>query len=120
MLLPQFKISKNYNVYIINYYISVIRATCINIVKYQKCMRKRKSDNTYSMIKKKKNKVQPGWCSSVDWVQVVNQRVASSIPSQGTCLGCRPGPQWGHIRGNHTPRFLSLSFSLSSSLSKNK
>ena len=22
-----------------------------------------------------------------------NQRVASSIPSQGTCLGCRPGPQ---------------------------
>ena len=21
-----------------------------------------------------------------------NQRVASSIPSQGTCLGCRPGP----------------------------
>ena len=24
-----------------------------------------------------------------------NQRVAGSIPSQGTCLGCRPGPQWG-------------------------
>ena len=22
-----------------------------------------------------------------------NQRVASLIPSQGTCLGCRPGPQ---------------------------
>ena len=22
-----------------------------------------------------------------------NQRVAGSIPSQGTCLGCRPGPQ---------------------------
>ena len=22
-----------------------------------------------------------------------NQRVASSIPSQGTCLGCGPGPQ---------------------------
>ena len=22
-----------------------------------------------------------------------NQRVASPIPSQGTCLGCRPGPQ---------------------------
>ena len=29
------------------------------------------------------------------WIehQPVNQRVASSIPSQGTCLGCRPGPQ---------------------------
>ena len=24
-----------------------------------------------------------------------NQRVAGSIPSQGTCLGCGPGPQWG-------------------------
>ena len=22
-----------------------------------------------------------------------NQRVAGSIPSQGTCLGCKPGPQ---------------------------
>ena len=24
-----------------------------------------------------------------------NQRCAGSIPSQGTCLGCRPGPQLG-------------------------
>ena len=23
----------------------------------------------------------------------VNQRVASLIPGEGTCLGCRPGPQ---------------------------
>ena len=22
-----------------------------------------------------------------------NQRVSGSVPSQGTCLGCRPGPQ---------------------------
>ena len=31
------------------------------------------------------------------WIEhgPANQRVASSIPSQGTCLGCRPGPQWG-------------------------
>ena len=29
------------------------------------------------------------------WIECwpVSQRVASSIPSQGTCLGCRPGPQ---------------------------
>ena len=29
------------------------------------------------------------------WIehQPVNQRVASSIPNQGTCLGGRPGPQ---------------------------
>ena len=27
--------------------------------------------------------------------QPVNQKVASSIPGQGTCLGCGPGPQLG-------------------------
>ena len=29
------------------------------------------------------------------WIEhwTVKQRVASSIPSQGTCLGCRPGSQ---------------------------
>ena len=25
----------------------------------------------------------------------VNRKVAGSIPSQGTCLGCEPGPQLG-------------------------
>ena len=31
------------------------------------------------------------------WIECwpANQRVIGSIPSQGTCLGCRPGPQWG-------------------------
>ena len=54
------------------------------------------------------------------WIehQPVNQRVASSIPSQGSCLGCGPGPQWGHVRGNHTLMLLSLSFSFSSPLQK--
>ena len=41
-----------------------------------------------------------------------NQRVTSSIPSQGTCLGCRPCPQQGCMRGNHTLKVLSLSPSL--------
>ena len=29
------------------------------------------------------------------WIECrpVNQRVAYAIPSQGTCLGCGPGPQ---------------------------
>ena len=33
----------------------------------------------------------------VQWIkcQPVNQKVAGSIPSQGTCLGCGPGPQCG-------------------------
>ena len=27
-------------------------------------------------------------------------KVAGSIPSQDTCLGCGPGPQLGHVRGS--------------------
>ena len=31
------------------------------------------------------------------WIecQPANQRVTGSIPSQGTCVGCRPGPNVG-------------------------
>ena len=49
-----------------------------------------------------------------------NQRVTGSIPSQGTCLGCKPGPSRGHTGGNHILMFLSRFFSLPSPLSKNK
>ena len=33
--------------------------------------------------------------SVAQWIEhpPANQRVTGSIPSQGTCLGCRPGPQ---------------------------
>ena len=33
---------------------------------------------------------------AAQWIECgpSNQRVAGSIPSQGTCLGCGPGPQW--------------------------
>ena len=35
------------------------------------------------------------------WIEhgPVNQRVSGSIPSQGTCLGCGPGPQSGTHKG---------------------
>ena len=35
------------------------------------------------------------------WIECrpVNQRVDGSIPSQGTCLGCRPGPELGLCEG---------------------
>ena len=46
----------------------------------------------------------------------VNQRVTGSIPSQGTCLGCEPGPQWGPCeRQPHID--ISLPLSLPSQLS---
>ena len=50
------------------------------------------------------------------WLSRLSQRVIGSIPSQGTCLGCRPGPQSGGAcaRSNHTLMFLSFSFSFPS------
>ena len=46
------------------------------------------------------------------WIEhgPVNQRVISLIPSQGTCLGCGPGPQLGAHEGQpHIDVSLSLS-----------
>ena len=42
-----------------------------------------------------KKKVSTVLADVAQWIecQPVNQRVAGSIPSQGTCLGCGPGPQ---------------------------
>ena len=48
------------------------------------------------------------------------QRVASLIPSQGTCLGCGPGAQLGAFPEATTHWCFSPSFSLPSPLSKNK
>ena len=48
------------------------------------------------------------------WIErrTVKQGVICLIPSPGTCLGCRPGPQWGAHRGPHIdvslPLFLLL------------
>ena len=58
-----------------------------------------------------------------EWIKYrpVNQRVAGLIPSQGTCLGCRPGPQYGvSERQPHIDVSLSLSPSLLLSLKINK
>ena len=56
------------------------------------------------------------------WIELrpVNQRVAGSIPSQGTCLGCGPGPQQeAHERQPHIDVSLPL-FLPPFPLSKNK
>ena len=67
--------------------------------------------------------------SVAQWTECwpVNQKVAGSIPSQGTRLGCGPGPQLGawerQLIGvflTHPCFFLSLSPSLPLSLKINK
>ena len=55
----------------------------------------------------KNTRVSPEWCSSGD--SVCKSKGCSSIPSQGTCLGCGPGPQWGpHKKQPHTDVSLPL------------
>ena len=52
--------------------------------------------NYISPLKKRKKKNKKTALAGVaQWIecQPMNQRVAGSIPSQGKCLGCRPGPQ---------------------------
>ena len=67
----------------------------------------------------------PVWCGSVAGHHPANQGVAGSIPGQGTCRGCRPGPPFrGIVATNQcfslTSISLSLSLSLLAPLSKNK
>ena len=50
------------------------------------------SGEDFKKFKKKKKRALAG---VAQWIECgpTNQRVTSSIPSQGTCLGCGPGPQ---------------------------
>ena len=42
------------------------------------------------------------------------RKATSSIPGQGTCLGCGFGPWWGHVRGSQSMFLLHIDvFSLS-------
>ena len=64
----------------------------------------------------------PALASVAQWIehQTAKQRVAGTIPSQGTCLGCRAGPQQGvHERQPHIDVSLPL-FLPPPPLSKNK
>ena len=48
------------------------------------------------------------------WIehQPVSQKVTDLIPGQGTCLGCRPGPQLGGARGTWSMFLSHISVSL--------
>ena len=64
------------------------------------------------------------WLVWLSWLEhrPVNWKVAGLILGQGTCLGCRFGPQLGHVQEatdpflSHIDVFLPLSFSLPSLL----
>ena len=45
----------------------------------------------------------------IEWGSV-NQKVAGSIPSQGTCLGCGPGPHLGCARSSQSVSLLHIYF----------
>ena len=65
----------------------------------------------------------PCWAlaGAAQWLEcwLLNQSIAGLIPSQGTCLGCRPRPWWWACK-RHPHIDVSLpSFSLPPSLSKN-
>ena len=62
-------------------------------------------------------KYSPGLCGSVDWVLAYEPK-GHQFNSQSGYMPC--GLLWGHTRGNHTLMFLSLSFPIPCSLSKNK
>ena len=82
----------------------------------------------FSSLVKRQNQDLPykSW-SALDrvpqWIELrpVNQWVAGSIHSQGTCMGCRPGPQWGRGARERQPHIgVSLSLSLLLCLKINK
>ena len=68
----------------------------------------------------------PGWLALLDGHHPAKRKVTGSIPSWGTCLGCKFGPKAEHIWKvtdwcfSLTLMFLSLSFSLPPPLSKIK
>ena len=58
------------------------------------------------------NHESPALAAVAQWTkhQPVNRKVAGSIPSQGTRLGCGHVLNWGYVRGKQS-MFLFLSFS---------
>ena len=67
------------------------------------------------------NKQSPDWCGSVGWAFLA--KCCHSIPGEGTCLGCRPGPKLRVYKKQPTDVSsidVTLYFSLPSPISKNK
>ena len=63
--------------------------------------------------------LRPALAGVAQWIEywLANQRAIGLIPSQDTCLGCGPRPQWGlRKRQSH----IDVSLPLSHCLSKNK
>ena len=72
-------IKKLWHIYTMQYY-SVIKKGNIRLL--------------FKGLKNKKSLPWLVWLSGLS-TSLQTKRVTSSIPSQGTCLGCGPGPWWG-------------------------
>ena len=75
---------------------------------------------TEEIKRKVRNYFELALAGVAQWIEhgSANQRVTGSIPSHGTCQVVGHVPSRGHLRGNHTLMFLSLSFFSPSPLSK--
>ena len=69
---------------------------------------------------KLRNREKAVWCGSVDWVLACEPESQVWFPVRAHAWVVGQVPSRGHVRGNHTLMFLSLSFSFPSSLSENK
>ena len=76
-------------------------------------MKQVRQKNEYSVICIKKSQCALAGVAQRTERRPANQRFVGSISSQGTCLGCRPGPQWGAWeRQPHSGVSFPLFFSL--------
>ena len=63
--------------------------------KLEKVIKSQKLD--INLRGKKKKKEEPALAGVAQWIErlPMSQKITGSIPSQDTCLGCRPGPPLG-------------------------
>ena len=85
---------------------------------HHKCKQMRETDTQKVMLML----LSTALAGVAQWIecQTVNPKVASWFPVRAHAWVAGQDPSGGHVRGNHTLMFLSLSFSLPSPLSKNK
>ena len=75
------------------YFLKIIK----NLLSSKKERKGKEKKRKEKKRKEKKRKEKKALAGVAQWIEgwPANQRTAGSIPSQGTCLGCGPGPPMG-------------------------